>query len=889
MIGRTISHYRILRKLGSGGMGVVYEAEDTKLRRTVALKFLPEEFARDHQALERFQREARTASALNHPNICTIYEVDECEGQPFIAMELLEGQTLQRRIAGRPVGNEELLELAIQIADGLDAAHSKGVFHRDIKPSNIFITARHQAKILDFGLAKKTDRSRAPEAAVGATALPTRSLAEEHLTSPGMAMGTVAYMSPEQARAEDLDSRTDLFSFGAVLYEMATGRPPFTGNSSAIIFEAILNKTPTPPHRVNPDLPEKFVEILDKALEKDRDLRYQSAAEMRADLKRLKRQTTSQPSIAVPQAARSAAPRARPKVWWLAGSAVVATILAVALAFWFRSPSSAPRVLGYTQLTNDRERKFPPLVTDGTRLYFSMPKKTGWTIAEVSTSGGETAPVPSHFDDIRLADFSTNGSELLISQVGLPRDVPIYVLPLPAGLPRRVGDIVAHDASWSPNGEQIVYARGNELYVAKRDGSESRRLVTLAGPAEWPRWSPDGKVLRFTLEDEKTGSESLWEVASDGTHLRPLLPGWSNPSAECCGNWTPDGKYFVFVVTSTLNLWAIREKGGFLRKRTLEPTQLATGPTLWWCSVPSRDGKKLYAIGGGPLGELVRYDAKAQQFFPYLSGVSAIQLGFSKDGQWLAYMSYPDGTLWRSKMDGTERLQLSFPPMSVLGPQWSPDGKQIAFAAQMPGKPYHVYTVSADGGAPKEVTKGELDEISPNWGLDGSSLIFGNRLPEMAGSAPSAIHLLDLKTNQITTLSGSVGNWYPRLSPDGGYIAALSNTQHLVLFEWKTQKWTELTKMTARDKNLSQQATDYPAWSRDGKYVYFTSAAEGEPAFYRVQIKDHKVQRVTSLKDVKRPSSGSFGSWTGLAPDDSPLALRDISTYEIYALDWQLP
>ena len=383
MIGRTISHYQVLRKLGSGGMGVVYEAEDTKLGRSVVLKFLPEGLARDHQALERFQREARAASALNHPNICTIYEVDEYEGQPYIAMELLEGQTLQTRVAGKPIGSEELLELSIQIADALDAAHSKGIFHRDIKPANIFVTARNQVKILDFGLAKRIDSPKAVSTDGDADGL-TRSFGDANLTSPGMTMGTIAYMSPEQARAEELDSRTDLFSFGAVLYEMATGQPPFSGKSSAVIFEAILNKNPPPLQR--PELPEKFVEIVDKALEKDRDMRYQSAADMRTDLKRLKRQTTSQPSIAVPKAGAAEAHR-WPRLRWLALLGLLVSGIA-AVAFWFLGPLPAPKVLAYTPLTHDRGRKYPPLVTDGSRLYFMTPNKTGLTIAEVSTSGG---------------------------------------------------------------------------------------------------------------------------------------------------------------------------------------------------------------------------------------------------------------------------------------------------------------------------------------------------------------------------------------------------------------------------------------------------------------------------------------------------------------------
>jgi len=870
MLGQTISHYRILEKLGGGGMGVVYEAEDLKLGRHVALKFLPDELAHDAQALARFQREAKAASSLSHPNICTIYEIDEFEGRVFIAMELLEGQTLRHRIAGRPLDVETILDLGIQISDALAAAHAMGVVHRDIKPANIIVTKRGQAKILDFGLAKITLQAKKPDftaATIGS---------EPHLTSPGGTVGTVSYMSPEQVRGMDLDARTDLFSFGAVTYEMCTGVLPFRGETSGVIFKSILDATPTPAVRLNPDLPPDLQRVIEKALEKDREVRYQGAAELCADLKRLKRDTTSgkiAPVAAVP---------AHKMAWRWAAAVAALVVVGAAVVLSLTWQPRPPRVLATTQLTRDGIPK-QGIITDGSRLFIGE-ATSNFRIAQASTTGGDTSPIPTPFENVLAHDISPDHSQLLVGSFrGTEPEETLWSIPLPSGTPRRLGDLLGHYGAWSPDTQHIVFANGSEIYEANTDGSQPRKLASLAGSPESIAFSRDGKRLRFTLTGGNRTSSAIWEMGSDGSNPHRLLPGWRNPPNECCGAWTPDGRYYIFISLSPAisNVWAIREPTGLFRASPA-PVQLTTGPMSFRALTPSADGKKLFVDGVQSRGELVRYDPKSGQFIPYLSGISAGELDYSRDGKWITYITYPDGAVWRSRIDGSDRLQLTYPAGLDALPRWSPDGAQIAYVGVRPGSPSRIFLVPSQGGAPQELVHDDQAEIDPVWSSDGKRIAFGRNDIRNGAQTGFAIYTVDLATRQFSKVPGSEGLFSPRWSPDGHHLAAMTrDSAKIMLFDFAAQKWTVWVDEPG--------SIGFPNWSADGKYLYYDTSFSQHSTFRRIKVGQTASDLVADLTDFHKYTAFPVFGWSSIAADGSMLFVRDLSTDEIYALDLELP
>ena len=839
MIGTSVSHYRILEKIGAGGIGVVYKAEDTRLGRIVALKFLPPDLVREPGARERFQREARAASALNHPNICTIYDVGEHDGQPFLVMEYLEGKTLAGRIDGRPLKVAELLDVAIQVADALDAAHSRGIVHRDIKPANIFVTERGQVKIMDFGLAKR--HTTAPAGSAEAAA----ALAEAQLTLPGMAIGTATYMSPEQARGEEVDARSDLFSFGVVLYEMATGEPPFRGPTVAVVFCAIFNKEPPPPANV----PAPLAQIIANTLEKDRDVRCQSAAELRAALKRLRRDSESGASAA--SGAITSTAQAQPvsrRRWARILAPALAALVAIGILLWRASRTAPPfQHMEIARLTSTGKASSAAISPDG-RYVVHVMSETGqqslWMRQVATGSIVEIVPpTKANFPDLA---FSPDGDFVYYTKEEQDSAVrTLYQLPALGGTPRTVVTDVDSPVTFSPDGRQIAFMRwkGEEtaIVIANLDGSGERQVAARKTPAYFITgggisWSRDGKLIACPagFSDAAGYYQNVVGVPAAGGPERSLTSQrWFEVLAAA---WQANGRGLVLAMTQrpagNSQLYYLSYPGGELRRITNDLNNyFGVSATADSGAVVTVQSDLVANLWVSPVDQ----PAEARQI---TSGVArrdgAKGLSWTPDGR-IVFSSGASGNLeiWIANADGSASRQLTSDRGVVAYPCACPDGRTILFTSLRVTGSAHVWRMDLEGGSLRQVTSGSgelFSECSP----DGKWLAYTQNL------ASPTLWKAPLEGGKPVHLGEEVAS-YPTISPDGNQIAA-------VLYG----KDKPGVAIRSSEGGNPSQYLDVPAgrvrWSADGAALLYAKSEAGASNIWVQRLAGGAPKKLTNFK-----------------------------------------
>ncbi|HYM12351.1 MAG TPA: protein kinase [Bryobacterales bacterium] len=858
MIGQTISHYRIVEKLGGGGMGVVYKAEDARLGRAVALKFLPAELSKDAHAIERFQREARAASALNHPHICTIYDIGEHDGQHFIVMELLEGETLKQRLEQKALDTDRLLDLALEITDALDAAHSHGIVHRDIKPANIFITRRGQAKILDFGLAKLAEQP--PGAQTVADPGAQTLTAHAPLSTPGVVLGTIAYMSPEQARGEDVDARSDLFSFGVVLYEMATGRQAFTGHSTPLIFEAILNRAPASPLSVNPALPADLERIIDKALEKDRAMRYQTASDLHTDLKRLKRDTESGRTAATGATrAVAAAPRRIPAPLLVVAGLVV--LLLAAGLFWLRlSKQPPPARTEYTPLTNFTDSATEPALSpDGRMLAFLHGPTTFFGPGQIAVKllpNGE--PVELTHDNRLKMDpvFSPDGSRIAYTVVDPHFGWDTWAVPVLGGEPRRMLPN-ASGLHWI-DPQRLLFSEIKSgihmgLVTALESRAQSRDIYLPPqerGMAHRSYLSPDGKWV-LLVEMDNIGLRPCRVVPFDGSSTgRQVGP----PEAKCTSAaWSPDGQwmYLSSEAGGGFHLWRQRFSGGGAASA---PEQITFGATDEQGIAMAPDGRSLVSSVGLEQSEVWIHDSKGER------QISSEGYGFaprfSADGKRLYFLvhagasrAFNTGELRAAEVD-SGRAERLLPGFSLTSEHnlslydLSSDGKRIVFAALDRGGKPHVWLASLDRRfAPRQVSPFEEDEprFNPRGGL--------------------YVRAAEGKSNFVFRMKED-GTGREKVFPDPVLVLLDVSADGRWLLTWTAAPGVESTSAeVAHDTTTGASVRICDScdagWAPDGKWLYLTFGFMGRPVTVAVPLRPGQALPVLPPEGISSPQQAA--------------------------------
>jgi Tol biopolymer transport system component/DNA-binding winged helix-turn-helix (wHTH) protein len=576
------------------------------------------------------------------------------------------------------------------------------------------------------------------------------------------------------------------------------------------------------------------------------------------------------------------------KIPWRVAGLVLAGLSGIALAIRFWSPADSVRLapLQFTQVTSSDAifpgevgvERFPSLLTDGARLYFSKIESGKIDLAYSTISGGDTHPLvtPPEIGSPRLADISPDGSKLLVfGEIFSELERTMWIVPSAGGAARKVPSGLGHDGAWMSDGNTILYASGANILITRNDGQESRVLTSVPGRAFWLRCAPDGSLLRFTVIDPATRATSLWEFSFAGNKLRPLLPGWTNPAAECCGNWTPDGKHFVFQSNRPEgnNIWVLPERSW--RGAAVSPVQLTAGPLNFIGPAPARHGNQIFFTGAHRRSQLRRYNATTHQFLPYLREIGmAGRTEFSRDGTRVAWISTGDGSLWQSRLDGSQRLQLTSRPMRVFMMRWSPDARSIAFMGKEPGKTWKIYSISTDGGKPQIVAEEARSQADPDWSPDGKTIVFGRSSEYMAeDSIPKSIQMVDLTTGRVSVVPSSDGLFSPRWSPDGRYLVAMPLDQRkLKLFDMTTKKWSE----------VASGSFNNPVWSKDGKHIYFQTYDEGSP-ICRMQVASGRIEEIADFRDL--PPGATVGFW-GIASEDAPVVSFHFLTADIYSVDW---